>query len=199
MRRQMAVALLNLASRILPAERRDWARDMRSELEFVKSDGGALTWAFGCVLASLHQRAFAMLKLNRGISRPVLVLEWLMCFVPLTLLWAVAVMLIVTESNAPLDLFIVAALGILGPIALIISLMATASKRTVHARRIARLLVSGFAALALLHLWNIGAHGALSLQWLRFEFGTFVLVSVLPLLGALHFDRLALIARNQEV
>lgn len=140
-----------------------------------------------------------MLSLHGGISRPVLILEWLMCFVPLTLIWVAAVTLIVSVDNPPPELFVAAAFGILGPVALIVSLRATASKRKVDSRRIARLLVLGFAAMALLLTLNVGAHGKISLQWLGSDFGTFLLVSLLPLFGALHFDRLAHITRSTEV
>lgn len=191
MRRGIAIALLDAASRILPAARREWVRDMRGELGFLKSDRAALSWAFGCFLASLQERVLAMLNLNGRISRPVLILEWLTCFVPLTLLWAAAVAMIVSRDHAPLDLFVAAAFGALGPIALIVSLTATASKRKVDARRVARLLVLGFAAMVLLQILNMGVHGKFNLPWLRFDFGTFLLVSLLPLLGALHFERLA--------
>ena len=191
MRRRIAVALLHAASRILPAARREWLRDMRGELDFLESDRVAMSWAFGCVLASLQERVLAMLNLNGRISRPVLILEWMMCFVPLTLLWAAAVTLIVSRDHAPLDLFVAAAFGTLGPIALFVALIATVSKRKVDSRRIARLLVFGFAVMALLQILNMGLHGKLNLQWLRFDLGTFLLVSLLPLFGALHFERLA--------
>lgn len=199
MKRHIAVALLQLASRILPPGRREWIRDMRGELDFLKSDHVALSWAFGCVLASLQERVIAMLSLHGGISRPVLILEWLMCFVPLTLVWVAAVNLIVSLDHAPPDLFLAAAFGTLGPIALIVSLRKTASKRNIESRRYARLLVLGFAAMVLLQMLNAGVNNEISLQWLRFDFGTFVLVCLLPLFGALHFDRLAHIARSGEV
>lgn len=191
MTRQIAIALLRVASKVLPAERLEWARDMRAELDFVTSDRLALRWAFGCVLASLQERVLAMLNSNGGISRPVLILEWLMCFVPLTLLWAAAVTIIISRAHAPLALFVAATFGTLGPIALIVSITATASKRKISSSRIARLLLFGFGLMALLQMLNAGAHGRLDMQWLRFDFGTFLLMSLLPLLGALHFDHLA--------
>ena len=191
MRRQLAVALLHVSYRILPAGRREWVRDMRGELYFLKCDRVALSWALGCVLASVRERVLAMLSSNGGISRPVLILEWLMCFMPLTLLWAVAVTLIVTRGDVPLALFVAAAFGTLGPIALIVSLTATAWQRKVDSHRVARLLVFGFAVMVLLQILNASTHGRLDLQWLRFDFGTFLLVSLLPLFGALHFERLA--------
>lgn len=190
MRRRIAVALLHAASSILPAMQREWLRDMRGELDFLP-DGTALKWAFGCVLASLHERVRAMLNSNGKISRPVLVLEWLMCFVPLTLLWAVAVTLIVSRGHASPEFVVAAAFGTLGPIALIASLTATASTRKADSHRVARLLVVGFAVMVLLQLVNIAADGRLNLQWFRFDLGTFLLLSLLPLLGALHFEHLA--------
>lgn len=186
MRRQLAIALLHVASRILPAARREWLRDMRGELEFLKSDRAALSWAFGCVFASVQERVLAMLNLNGGISRPVLILEWLMCFVPLTLLWLAAVILI-AQGHATPHLLVAAAFGTLGPIALIISLKATASKRQLDSRRAARLLVIGFAVMVLVQILNAGTYGNLDLQ----QFGTFFLLSLLPLFGALHFEHLA--------
>jgi hypothetical protein len=164
---------------------------MRRELDFVESDRIALGWAFGCVLASIQQRVLAMLNSNGVISRPVLILEWLMCFVPLTLLWAAAVLLIVTRGQGSLDFFVAAAFGTLGPIALIVSLTATMSTRNVDTRRIARLLVIGFATMALLQILNAGAKDNLTSQWLGSDFGIFALASVLPLLGALHLEHLA--------
>jgi hypothetical protein len=52
-------------------------------------------------------------------------------------------------------------------------------------------LVIGFALMASLQLLNIGARGNLNLHWLRFDLGTFFLVSLLPLIGSLHFERLS--------
>ena len=188
--RQLAVALLHLASRMLPPRRREWIRDMRGELECMKSNRGALSWAFGCVLASLQERVLAMLNSNGRISRPVLILEWLMCFGPLTLLWAAALTVISSRDHAPLALFVATALGTLGPIALIVSLRATASKRQ-NSRRMARVLVVGFAIIVVLQIVSTGARGRFDLQWFSFDFGTFLLVSLLPLFGALHFESLA--------
>lgn len=132
-----------------------------------------------------------MLNSNGGISRPVLMLEWLMCFVPLTLLWAITVALIVGRDSSPAVLYAAAAFGSLGPIALIVSLTATASKRKLETRGIARALVVGFAAIVLLQILSNSLRNDVEWQWLRFDFGTFFLPSVLPLLGAIHFDRLA--------
>lgn len=191
MTRRIAIALLKLASKMLPPARREWARDMRGELDVVKSDHAALSWAFGCVLASIQERVLAMMNLSGRISRPVLMLEWLMCFVPLTLLWAVAVNLAITRDDIPAPLLVAAAFGTLGPIALIVSLAATASKRNEDTRRIARVLASGFALMVVLQILSATAGGNFDLRWPGLDLGTFFLLFLLPLLGALHFYRLA--------
>ena len=191
MTRRIATALLTLSSRVLPEERREWVRSMRGELDAMKSDREALSWAFGCVVASVQERAFAMLNSNGRISRPVLMLEWLMCFVPLTTLWAIAVTLVVTRDSSPAALYAAAAFGALGPIALIVSLTATATKRKLQTRTIARALVVGFAVMVSLQNSSNALRDDVEWQWLQFDLGTFFLLSLLPLLGALHFDRLA--------
>jgi hypothetical protein len=101
------------------------------------------------------------------------------------------VTIIISRAHASLDFFVAATFGTLGPIALIVSLTATASKRNADVRRIARLLVVGFAVMALLQISNATAHSSFTSQWLGFHFHTFALVSLLPLLGALHFQHLA--------
>jgi hypothetical protein len=164
---------------------------MRGELEAVQSNRAALSWAFGCVMASVQERVLTMLNSNHGISRPVLMLEWLMCFVPLTLLWAIVMTLIITRDSSPAALYAAAAFGTLGPIALIVSLIATVTKRKVDTRRIARALVVGFAVMVLLQILSSALRTNVEWQWLRFDLGTFFLLSLLPLVGALHFDRLA--------
>jgi hypothetical protein len=185
-----AMLLLELASRILPASRRDWARDMRAELAYVESDIAALRWAFGCLLAGIHQRVSAMLKFSASISRPVLVLEWLMCFAPLTLLWCVAVWYIVTHEGVAPDIIVATTTATLGPIALIAAISATLFGRKLRIRRLARILAGAFAVMAVLQLVNAGA-GQLNLQWFQFDIGLFVLCWVLPLLGCLHLAQLS--------
>jgi hypothetical protein len=192
--RRVAIGLLVVASRVLPEERREWARDMRTEVDHIGSDALALRWAFGCVVASVNQRMAAMLKLNGPISRPVLVLEWFMCFVPLTLLWLAAVRYIVSFGPTA-DIVVATAFGTFGPIALVVALFKTLSTSQRSLGLLSKCVVAVFALMAVLQLANAGAAGRLNLSWFKFEFGTFVMVSLLPLLGSLH---LAYFARTQR-
>lgn len=58
--RRIAVALAEHAARITPAERAEWGRAMRAEIDHIASDGRALRWALGCVWAGYRMRSIAM-------------------------------------------------------------------------------------------------------------------------------------------
>jgi len=49
--------LCNVATRLLPAGRRSWADGMIAELSHADNDRAALTFASGCLLAALRERA----------------------------------------------------------------------------------------------------------------------------------------------
>ena len=188
MRRRIAIVLLDVASGILPASRLEWLRDMRSELDYAQSDALALEWAIGCLLVSLRERARAMLNSTGRISRPVLVLEWLMCFGPLTLLWAVALSLIV-RLGATVEIVVPTLFGTLGPIGLCITLYATFSKSR-GPRWLPLALVAASVALVALQLGNAVAFGRHT-QWFESDLQVFILLSLLPLVGALHLMQLS--------
>jgi hypothetical protein len=157
---------------------------MRSELDYVKSDSAALEWAVGCALASIQERVKAMLNSNGKISRPVLVLEWLMCFGPLTRLWAIALSIILSRG-ATIGILIPTLFGTLGPIGLIAALHATLSKSR-GTTWLPVALVVGYAAMIALQL--VFTRRA---QWFESDLQVFVLLSVLPLVGALHLTQLS--------
>jgi hypothetical protein len=188
LRRRIAIALLHVATWVLPASRREWLRDMRGEFDYVQSESAALEWAAGCLWASFKERA--MLNSNGQISRPVLVLEWLMCFVPLTMIWIAGLRYIV-HFGATADIVIGTAFGTLGPVALVIALFATLSKSGQSFRRILQVLLGAFALMCVLQLVDAGAKGRLNLAYFRFDWSVFVLLSVLPLAGTVHLSWLS--------
>jgi hypothetical protein len=191
MTRRVAMVLLQAAARILPPTRSEWARDMRAELDHVESDGAALSWAIGCVWASLWERANAMLNSNGQISKWVLALEWLVCFAPLTLLWGVAVSFIVSRENIPLETIVQTSVATLAPIALIVSMAATFAGSSARFTRFARPLAIGFALVSILQLVNAATDGRLNLQWFEINSSLFVLFGLLPLFGCLHLVHLS--------
>lgn len=188
MRRRIAVVLLHVASGILPASRREWLRDMRRELDYAESDALALEWAIGCLSVSLQERVRAMWNSTGRISRPVLVLEWLMCFGPLTLLWAVALSIIV-RHGAAVETVVPTLFGTLGPIGLCVTMYATFSK----SRGPRWLPLALVAASVTLVAWQLGNAVALGrhTQWFASDLQVFVLLSLLPLVGALHLMQLS--------
>jgi hypothetical protein len=165
---------------------------MRAELDYVSSDAAALRWACGCVMAGLKERMNAMLSSNSGISRWVLVLEWLMCFTPLTLAWIAGLRFISSYyEHAGLDIYIGTAFGTLGLVALIGSLVETLCDRRLGLDAIAPILAIAFAAMGCLQLVDASASGRLNLSWFKFDPSTFVLFALLPLLGSLHLIHLS--------
>lgn len=189
--RRLSIRLLNVAGRILPPSRRAWARDMRAEIDFIESDFAALNWAVGCVLASVRERGADMLQTDGQISRWVLVLEWLTCFVPLTLIWGVAVVYMTSRGSAPPDVLVPTLAATLGPVALIVSLVATLSAGRARVARFASLLAIGFLIVAVLQLVPVGMSGRIGLQWFQFKASLFVLFTLLPLAGCLHLNHLS--------
>lgn len=111
-------------------------------------------------------------------------------FVPLTLIWCVAVWYITSRENVPLDVIVATATGTLGPIALITSMAAAWTGWNPRFSGIARVLAVAFAVTSVLQLVNAGASGRLNLQWFQFDLSVFVLFSLLPLLGCLHLTHL---------
>jgi hypothetical protein len=55
--RRIAFALMAHAAAVLPSARSPWAEAMKHELHHIEGDLEALTWAFGCVLASYVERS----------------------------------------------------------------------------------------------------------------------------------------------
>ena len=183
--RRAAERLMTLASSFLPDARRDWGEAMRAELDYAKSDAAALSWAFGCVLAGMNERVHTMMMWNGRISRWVLIVEWLACFGPLTLLWCFAVAN-AFGHDAPIVIRVAAAIAVIGPVALVTSMLSTLGGAQRGLRSVAQGLAVLFAIAAVLRLADVLADGGLRLQWFESNGSLFVLVAVLPLAGSLH-------------
>lgn len=54
--KQIALALMAHASRVLPNSRSEWGEAMRHELDHIESGWVALRWSAGCVIASYVER-----------------------------------------------------------------------------------------------------------------------------------------------
>ena len=85
--RRLAIRLLSTAVRLLPRSRAEWARAMLSEMHYLKSDRRAVVWAAGCCIASIKERAIAMITGDPRVARWIFCLEMILCFVPLSIGW----------------------------------------------------------------------------------------------------------------
>lgn len=207
--RRLAVALMRHLDLVLPTSRLEWAEAMRAELDHLESDRDALAWAIGCLVAGSKERINIMLTGNLRISRWILVSEMLLCFVPLTFGWLVAIggssgiarlggdviqrrFLQAPDGTLMLFALIAAAvLGAFGPLSLAIAFRWLVSGRTPGSRWFRAALVGGPAAYGILMLaarLATGGTGALGFAAAdSFDFWSgILLLSVLPSLGAVH-------------
>jgi hypothetical protein len=182
--RRIAAMLVDRAARWLPARRSEWGDAMREELHHVKSHRRALEWALGCVLASFTERVRAMSVSRLGVSRWVAVLEWLVCFGPLTALWVAAVSYIGTGVETSRATLAAVLIGTLGPVALITALAGTISSKAFPQRWLIKSLLTGFLVLGLLQVLEM--FRTLRVHWFDFDWSLIVLLALLPLLGCLH-------------
>lgn len=209
MKIDLASACLRLAAWLLGQQHQDWARAMRAELEHVdKTDRAG--WAFGCLIAAIHQRLVSMQNGTLRISRSVLLLEMILCFLPLTLGWLDAVFgsfgvrhlnsnviekhfLDTPLNTSTLGMMIGAAvIGCVGPVGLFLSLRAVTTGTGLHNRRLGIAMIAGIAAYATASLIlrlvvGPGAYAA--------DASFILLMMLLPAIGIAHLMYLATPAR----
>lgn len=149
---------VRFAAWLMRHERGDWARAMRSEFQYV-SASDRLSWAAGCVIAAIKQRLVPMDTGNFRISRWVMLVETLGCCGPLVLGWYLLVFDqpgIVHYSLAEIErwylpqpgglfnvsmLYVVAIVGLIGPIGLFLGLRYVLSGRALHNKLLGAVLI----------------------------------------------------------
>jgi len=190
---RIALGLATHAAHILPLERREWSRAMISEVDHLPSAGAAIRWALGCIIAGYFER-IRMNRSLRHLSRWVLSLELLLCFVPVTCLFAaVASSSIRVMASLP-DALLFASATLVGPMGL-----AIAVKTVVFRRAVGRLTS---AALCVLALWTFASYWALSSRnpgAVSSDWRDIVLIAVLPGLAAAHLAYMASAAPRSSV
>jgi hypothetical protein len=183
--RVVARALLAHAARTLPLERAEWGRAMHAEVEHIASSRVALEWSVGCVLASYRQRVSHVMMGTLKVSRLVLGLEMLLCFSPLTMMFAALASLGTYGFAGPLPVDAwwvqMTSATLIGPIGLGITALYIVRGRLTRSVALTLLLTApvlwttvGFIAL-MVQSGHPGEH------W-----GTFVLFVILPIAGAVH-------------
>lgn len=207
--RQFAVRLLNIAVRLLPRSRFEWARAMLAEFHYLENDHRAVLWAAGCCIAGIKERASAMLTGNLKISPWVFCLEMILCFVPLSVGWLDSLFgssgiirlnseiihryfIDASGGEIVLAMMISAAiLGALGPIGLVAAFRLIVLGRPLQSPWLGSVLVGGpllYGVLTLVSRFANGGSAAIGFNAVdAFDLWSGVLLlSLLPALGAAH-------------
>ncbi|WP_129777577.1 hypothetical protein [Peristeroidobacter soli] len=191
---------LRLTSALMGKDGSEWSRAMYVELNHVPHDD-RLSWALGCVIAGMKWRIETMRSGNLRVSRGVLFLELLLCFLPITLGWWDAVfgasgVLGLNQSTlqdyflaTPLGRAILgmmiggAVIGLSGPIGLFLTSRAVITGAGLRSRPLGIAMIAGVTLfiLASILLRLIAAPGAYAAN-----FSFVVLIGLLPVLGTAH-------------
>lgn len=168
---------------VSPGERAEWAHAMINELDYLSPDMSAVGWALGCICVCYSERMRAMVRPFESLPRWVLVLEVLICFLPLALLFAAVLQTGAHGGFTPQAFLLYCSGTVLGPVGLAAGFRSIFFK----ARGMSRATLLG---LCLLAAWTLAAYAAQILtfgqshlsDWWR----EFVIIAVLPTLAVLH-------------
>jgi hypothetical protein len=187
---RVASGLTVHAARILPPERREWSQAMIAEVDHLPRAGAAIRWAIGCIVAGYIERMRTMTHPICHVSRWVLSLEMLICFVPVTFLF-VGVTLSAERGVWPLATSLrYASATLIGPVGLVISALVLVLKRTIgRVTRTALHILAAWTAVSYLSLALSNGASLLPDRWQIFKI--FVLVAVLPTLAVVHLTFIA--------
>lgn len=122
-----------------------------------------------------------MSRSMKHLSRWVLSLEMLLCFVPVTCLFEAVISSSIRAMGSPQTALLFASATIVGPIGLIVAVKTVVFRRAVGRKTV--------AALCVLALWTFAAYLALSLRnpaAMSSDWRDIVLIAVLPGLAAAH-------------
>jgi hypothetical protein len=158
---------------------------MISEIDHLPRAGAAIRWAMGCIIAGYIER-IRMSRTLRHLSRWVLSLEMLLCFVPVTCLFEAVVSSSIRVMASPPTALLFASATLVGPLGLAIAI-----KTVVFRRAVSR---PTSAALCVLALWTFASYLALSSRHpaaLSSDWRDIVLIAVLPGLAAAHLAFMA--------
>ncbi len=173
---------------------------MYAELAYV-AQRERLVWALGCLLAAIKERCTPMETGTLRISRPVLLLELIVCFAPITIAWfdvafgTFGVTHLSTATvreyflDSPLGMALLAMMiggsiiGLIGPVGLLLGMRAAITGRGLQNRSLGMAMVIGIAsyAMASVALRLIEGPGAYAA-----DISFIVLIVALPIFGIAH-------------
>ena len=106
----------------MPENRSEWTRAMKNESRYLSNDLQALLWVSGCVKTATIERINTMKSGSLRVSRFVLSIEMLCCFIPVSFIFLVLMMNFIEIQSIRTDgrFITYAALGMIGPIGLML-------------------------------------------------------------------------------
>jgi hypothetical protein len=181
--RRLARRLARHAARLLAGtDASSWGRALQSEVEHIDRDRAALGWAMHGLTYAYTRRISSMRLGTLRPARPLLALEMLICFLPLTAVFAAAARVaLASPDHLPSGLAALLAASALGPAGLLAALPASVRRHAAPGRAPALLL----AALAVLTVVAWGAGVLPAPSWYDA-----VLCVLLPIAGAAHLSLL---------
>lgn len=197
---------MRLAQWLLREQHAEWVRAMHAELSYLANEHERLRWAFGCLVAAIKQRIAPMDTGTFRISRRVMLIETLGCFVPLTIGWldlnfGLSGIIHHTPEiierfylSAPGGAFIVsmlfaaAVVSILGPIGLFLGLRYVMVGRGIRNRAVGITLIGIPVALNVL---GTVAGFLVGPEDIKVRFEDTLLFVILPVVGVAHLMYLA--------
>ena len=180
--RGVARALVKHATMVSPGERTEWAQAMTNELDYLSPDLSAVGWAFGCLWVCYVERIHAMVRSLKSLPRWVLVVEMVVCFLPLTWLFLAVVQRGLDGGFSPQAAVLYGPATILGPLGFAAAIRSIFSKSRAMSRVTITVLcvLAGWTLIAYSTQLTFG-HSHLS-EWWR----EYVLIAVFPILAVLH-------------
>jgi hypothetical protein len=180
---RLARGLVKHAALASPKERSEWAQAMTNELDYLAPNLSAVGWALGCIFVCYSERIRAMFRSLETLPRSILVLEMLVCFLPLTLLFS-SVIHTGLQGGFTLPACLLYCSGtILGPLGLAAALRSIFFKPAGMSRAM-------IAGLCLLAAWTVAAYSAQILTFGQSHLSDWwreiVIIAVLPTLAVLH-------------
>ncbi|HVY22374.1 MAG TPA: hypothetical protein VG962_03395 [Steroidobacteraceae bacterium] len=183
---RIAYVLLRHAQAVMPRHRRDWVHAMHAELEHVEQHH-ALRWVIGCVIACYIERLKIMNRSKFIISRWLLSVEILVCFLPATILWIFA-MLNMSSFIEKQIMIVSASLIIIVPINLWLGLRFVVMQRPLRYKVhvVSTLLLAVCAVLQSFGMQNPEREALFF--WFEFDWGLIFMLLVLPALCCWHLS-----------
>jgi hypothetical protein len=167
---------------MLPLKHAPWGEAMRRETDYIASDRAALLWACGCLLSAYSTRFSNMRTGNLRPAPSLLVLEMLLCFLPLTGVFIAALLhVFASAAHPPPILGALLAASALGPAGLLVALAPALGRARGPAPLTVMAVLSAFTITAF-------ATGILPAPTWRDA----VLCVLLPLAGVAHLAALTL-------